>query len=103
MTDALLNLRINSFPDPTRLSPESTIDLSMGNDLEEQRESHFSLNGLTEEPDNEIIICDSDLTVKGVMISEFSTSEKLKYLQRSKENVQKDFLKIESSDFGINI
>jgi hypothetical protein len=53
--------------------------------------------------DNSSIISDCDLTVKGVMISEFTTAERFRYLQRSRNNVQKDFLQNKVTEFCINI
>lgn len=49
---------------------------------------------------------DCDLSVKGVMISDFSTAERFRYLQRSRRNVQKaraDFLQNKVTEFCINI
>jgi hypothetical protein len=49
---------------------------------------------------------DCDLSVKGVMISEFSTAERFRYLQRSRRNVQRarsDFLQNKVTEFCINI
>jgi hypothetical protein len=56
-------------------------------------------------PDN-LLVDDCDLSVKGVMISDFSTAERFRYLQRSRRNVQKaraDFLQNKVTDFCINI
>ena len=49
---------------------------------------------------------DCDLSVKGVMITDFSTAERFRYLQRSRRNVQRaraDFLQNKVTEFCINI
>jgi hypothetical protein len=56
-------------------------------DLKEDLVSHKP----KEFDDNEIFICDNDLTDQGVMMSEFSTPEMLKYVHRSNETEQRDF------------
>ena len=53
-----------------------------------------------------LLVEDCDLSVKGVMISDFSTAERFRYLQRSRRNVQKaraDFLQNKVTEFCINI
>ena len=57
-------------------------------------------------PLDNLLVDDCDLSVKGVMISDFSTAERFRYLQRSRRNVQKaraDFLQNKVTDFCINI
>ena len=56
--------------------------------------------------DDLIVKSDCDLSVKGVMISDFSTAERFRYLQRSRRNVQRarsDFLQNKVTEFCINI
>lgn len=52
---------------------------------------------------NEFVDFDSDLTVKGIMVNEYSSFEKFKYLHRLEEDLQKEFLQNKVTGFCINI
>lgn len=90
-------------------TPEDTISDESGNSdehlgfLDELNCSRTKESDVDSHLDNSSIISDCDLTVKGVMISEFTTAERFRYLQRSRNNVQKDFLQSKVTDFCINI
>jgi len=53
--------------------------------------------------DKDSLPSECDYTVKGVAISEFTSAERFRYLQRSRSDEQTDFLQNKATDFCINI